>query len=197
MPVNLRSERNLGLIGSVLVLVGGFLGIIPYIGTFLGTASLVGQVLILIALKGIGDKLGDDRPFRYYLYSIVVVIGALIIAGIMALVGILTVPSFVDKGDWTGLVGVGIISMALLLLLAAIILGIYFSIKAWRATYEITGVEEFDKVATWTKWGAITLIILVGVILLLVAAIYQIIAFANLPEEMESREGTSAFNPIS
>ncbi|ASJ06935.1 DUF996 domain-containing protein [Thermococcus pacificus] len=188
MTVNLRSERNLGLIGSVLVLVGGFLGIIPYIGTFLGTASLVGQILILISLHGIGNKLGDDRPFRYYLYSIVVVIGALIIAAVMALVGILTVPSFVNNGDWTGLVGVSIIGMAVLLLLAALIIGIYFDIKAWRATYEITGVEEFDKVATWTMWGAITLIILVGAILLLVATIYQIIAFANLPEELEPKE---------
>ncbi len=185
MAVNLRSERNLGLIGSVLVLVGGFLGIIPYIGTFLGTVSLVGQILILISLHGIGNKLGDDRPFRYYLYSIVVVIGTLIVAGMLAIVGILTVPSFVDSGDWTGVVGIGILGMAVLLILAAVILGIYFTIKAWRATYEITGVEEFKKTADFLMWGAITLIILVGVVLLLVAAVYQIIAFANLPEELE------------
>jgi len=57
-------------------------------------------------------------------------------------------------------------------------------------------VEKFDKVATWTKWGAITLIILVGAVLLLVAAIYQIIAFANLPEELEPR-GKAISSPIA
>jgi uncharacterized membrane protein len=57
VTVSIKSEKNYGLIGSVLVIVGGFLGIIPYIGVIMSTVSLVGQVLILLALKGIGDKL--------------------------------------------------------------------------------------------------------------------------------------------
>jgi uncharacterized membrane protein len=197
MTVNLRNEKNLGLIGSILTLVGGFVGVIPALGVFKGTLSFIGEILILIALKGISDKLGDDRPFRYYLYSILIVFGGVLLALLLAVIGIISIPAFTNHASPASMVGVGMIGTAVLVILAVVILGIYFSIKAWRATYEVTGVEEFDKVATWTKWGIITLIILVGAILLLVAVIYQIIAFANLPEEMEPRERASSFNPIS
>lgn len=84
-----------------------------------------------------------------------------------------------------GTVGLMMVVLGLVLIVLAVILTVYFHIKAWRATYEITGVEEFNQVATFLKWGAITLIILVGAILLLVAQIFRIIAFSKLPEEME------------
>jgi len=185
MGVNLRSERNLGMIGSILVLVGGFTGVIPYIGVFIGSVSLIGEILILIALKGLGDKLGDNRPFRYYLYSVVIAIGLAAVSIVLILVGILSAPGFVDHPEGLNAIGVGMVGAALLLILAGAIIGIYFTIKAWRAAYEITKVEEFKKTADFLMWGAITLIILVGVILLIVAAVYQILAFANLPEEFE------------
>lgn len=193
--MNLKNEKNYGLIGSVLVLAGGFLGIIPYIGTFMGAVSLVGQVLILLALKGIGDKLGDDRPFRYYLYSVIAGIAGLILAAVLVIIGALSVPAFVEEGDSVSLAGIGLLGTGLLVLLAAAIIGIYFTIKAWRTTYELTGVEEFDKTATWLMWGAILAIVLIGLVLLLVAAVYQILAFANLPEELEGRM-KEEFNPI-
>ncbi|NJE30964.1 DUF996 domain-containing protein [Thermococcus sp. 18S1] len=196
MAVSLKNEKNYGLIGSVLVLAGGFLGIIPYIGAFMGAISLVGQVLILLALKGIGDKLGDDRPFRYYLYSVIAGIAGLILAAVLVIIGALSIPAFVENGDSVSLVGISLLGTGLLVLLAAAIIGIYFTIKAWRTTYELTGVEEFDKTATWLMWGAILLIVLIGLVLLLVAAVYQILAFANLPEEFEERMKEEEFNPI-
>jgi len=185
--VDVRREKSLGLVGSILLIVGGFLGVIPYVGAFLGTTSLIGQVLILIALKGLGDKLGDDRPFRYYLYSVVIAIGLTAVSIVLILVGVLSAPGFVDHPEGLNAIGIGMIGAALLLIIAGAIIGIYFTIKAWRATYEITHVEEFKKTADFLMWGAITLIILVGVILLLVAAVYQILAFANMPEELNVR----------
>ena len=182
--MDVRREKSLGLVGSILLIVGGFLGVIPYVGAFLGTTSLIGQVLILIALKGLGDKLGDDRPFRYYLYSVVIAIGLAAVSIVLILVGILSAPGFVDHPGGLNAIGIGMVGAALLLILAGAIIGIYFTIKAWRAAYEITHVEEFKKTADFLMWGAITLIILVGVILLLVAAVYQILAFANMPEEL-------------
>ncbi|WP_456423870.1 DUF996 domain-containing protein [Thermococcus sp.] len=77
------------------------------------------------------------------------------------------------------------IFLGLALILVALVVGIYYSVKTWRVTYELTGVEEFDKTATFIKWGTITAILLVGILLLFVAAVYQIIAFAKLPEELE------------
>ncbi len=195
MKVDFKSERTLGLIGSILILVGGVGGVIPYVGFTTGSLSLVGGILVLIALKGMGDKLGDDRPFRYYLYSILVAFGGVILAVIFLLVGFFSFSSaemaFENEfHNSLGYMGITMIVVGLFVIFVVLILGVYFAIKAWRATYELTGVEEFDKVATWNKWGVITLIILIGFLFLLIAEIYQIIAFANLPESIE-REKSS------
>ncbi|ASA77312.1 DUF996 domain-containing protein [Thermococcus sp. 5-4] len=193
---DLRSERSLGLVGSVLVLVGGFIGVIPYMGIFKGTLSLVGEILVLIALKGIGDKLGDDRPFRYYLYSVIVFFAGLLLAVILMIIGVFSISNSTmafghPLHSSMGVFGATMVTLGGLAVVAVLVLGIYFDIKAWRAAYEVTGVEEFDQVATWTKWGVITLIIFVGVILLFIAAVYQIIGFANLPEEIETSTPTN------
>lgn len=198
MTVKLKSEKTLGLIGSILVLVGGFIGVIPSVGVFIGSTSLIGQVLVLIALKGLGDKLGDDRPFRYYLYSILVVVGGLFLAGIMVLLGIYSLAGATmafgkPMEHGIGAAGAVMLALGIIGMVAIVILAIYFSIKAWRAGYEITGVKEFKKTADFLLWGAVTLIILVGFLLLLVAAVYQILAFANMPEILErekTEEGT-------
>ncbi|MBP1912439.1 DUF996 domain-containing protein [Thermococcus stetteri] len=187
MTVNIKSEKNYGLIGSILVIVGRFLGITPYIRIIMSTVSLVGQVLILLSLKGIGDKLGDDRPFKYYLYSVVSGIVGAIVALIFVAIGILSIPAFVDEADSISTVGISFLGLGVLVLLAAAIIGIYYAIKTWRTMYRLTGVEEFDKTATFLKWGAITLIILVGIILLLIAEVFQIIAFSKLPDELEPK----------
>ncbi|MDI3476330.1 MAG: hypothetical protein PWQ95_2058 [Thermococcaceae archaeon] len=183
MKVDLRTEKNMGLIGSILSLVGGLLGSVPYVGVLFSLVSLVGFVLLLVALKGIGDKLGDDRPFRYLLYSVIALIGGLVLFIILAVAGIISLAAL--EGEGGEVFALGIVIFGLLLFLAVLVVAVYFEIQAWRATYEITGVEEFNQVATFLKWGAITLIILVGAILLLVAQIFQIIAFSKLPEEME------------
>ncbi|CAD5244009.1 DUF996 domain-containing protein [Thermococcus camini] len=199
--VELRSERNLGIIGSVLVLVGSFTGVIPYWGMVAGGLSLVGEILVLIALKGLGDKLKDDRPFRYYLYSVIATIGIAVIAIIFMAVGIVAMAStgmtFNETPEQVlGALGMGMIFLGLALILAAVVVGIYYAVKTWRVTYELTGVEEFDKTATFIKWGAITAILLVGILLLFVAAIYQIIAFAKLPEELEGKPQTETINAL-
>ena len=188
--VDIKSEKTLGLVGSVLAIVGGFTGVIPYVGVFMGTVSLVGAILVLVALKGIGDKVGDDRPFKYYLYSIVVAFVGSVIAMIFILVGALSISNATIAGmralehPW-GFFGTGMLVFGFLAFIAVLVLGVYFAKGAWEAMYEITGVEEFQKTAKWLWWGALTAIILVGFVLLLVAAVYQIIGFANLPEELE------------
>ncbi|MCD6373552.1 MAG: DUF996 domain-containing protein [Thermococcus sp.] len=200
MGVDVRSERTLGLIGSVLTLVGGFVGVIPHVGVFMGTLSLVGWVLVLVALNGIGNKLGDDRPFRYYLYSFLVAFVGVIVAVIFIVVGAVSISNANMVGmspfehPWSTF-GVGVLIFGFILFIAVLILGVYFEKQAWEAMYELTGVKEFHETAKWLWWGALTAIILVGLLLLLIASIYQIIAFANLPEELEERGGEK-FNPI-
>ena len=196
MGVDVKTEKTLGLVGSVLTLVGGFLGVIPYVGVFMGSTSLIGFVLVLIALKGIGDKFGDDRPFKYYLYSVIVAFVAVIALVIFVVMGILMLPEGEEFSDPMAVMGIGLILAAFVIFVALLIIGVYFEKQAWEAMYELTGVKEFHETAKWLWWGALTAIILVGLVLLLVASIFQIIAFANLPEELEPREKTIA-SPIA
>jgi len=168
--MNLRSEKTLGLIGSVLVLLG-VLGIVPYIGVPIGTVSLVGTLLILVALHGIGNKLGDERPFRNYLYSVVLGFAALVIPLVLLLIGALN--------D----LEVGLV-VAAVAMIALVIASAHYARKAWTAMYEITGTKEFLDAAKWTWWGALTIPLIIGLLLLLIANIFLVLAFANMPEEL-------------
>ncbi|WP_297438262.1 DUF996 domain-containing protein [Thermococcus sp.] len=214
VEVDVSSERNLGLIGSILALAAGFFGAVPYIGVFGSILSLVGFVLILIALKGVGDKAGDGRPFRYYLYGFIVAVGGIVLAVIIVLAGVLALhPSSgegvvfhgshpigigestsvvydLDQGTQSSTV-LGLIVIVAIAVIVVFILAAYFQKKAWEAMYDITGVKEFADTAKWLWWGALTLIILVGAILLLISAIYQILAFSNMPEKLRPGEGST------
>ena len=208
MKVDVRSERGLGLIGSILALVAGFLGAVPYIKVFAPILSLVALILILLALKGTGDKVGDERPFKYYLYGIAVAIAGVaviftLIILFTAVVSVSTVSTVstvhyavhsvhveqttTNTGNTPGSAAFGVLAIAVIVALIAVtaVLSAHFGKQAWEAMYEITGVKEFHETAKWLWWGALTLVIFVGSILLLIAAIYQIIAFYNLPEVLE------------
>ena len=206
--IDISTERTLGLIGSILA----FAGVIPYVGGFL---SLLSLVLILIALHGIGTKLNDDRPFKYYLKGFIVGLVAIVV-GIIVIVGatmasethterstnqfILSPGSDVTIVEEThsdlSSTALAAVIMGFVIIIAGLILAVYFEKKAWESMYELTKVEAFRSTAKFLWWGALTLIILVGIILLLVAAIYQIIAFANLPQRISRRPTPQPDLPI-
>ncbi|ASJ09004.1 hypothetical protein A3L11_07090 [Thermococcus siculi] len=204
MGVNVRSEKNLGMWGSILALLGGF---VPYIGSVL---ALVGLVLVLVALHGIGKAVGDDRPFKNYLYALiaaiamVIVIIAVVFTAFLSMTP-LTETSFhveevhtIEPGETviTHEVGggpsllVGSIALVFLLVIAVVIISAYFEMRAWNAMYEITGTKEFRDAANWFKWGAITAILIVGLLLIFIARIFVILGFSNMPEELEERGPT-------
>lgn len=196
--VDISTERMMGLVGSVI----GLLGAIPYLGSIL---SLLGLVLILIALHGIGNKLGDERPFKNYLKGFIIALVGVIIGLILVFSAFAMYTHTTNEVVYhdNGLVlyerdlgmedseltttGYLVVFAGIAVVIVALVFGVYFEKKAWEAMYEITGVEEFKKTAKFLWWGALTLIILVGAILLLVSAIYQILAFSNLPQRISKR----------
>lgn len=204
--VNVRSEKSLGMWGTVLVLVGG---LIPYAGSVL---ALVGFILVLVALHGIGKAVGDNRPFRYYLYAAIVSMSVLIIdflvflglAGIVG-TGVHTSEGFSGQAPITpgeniaithsygGPASIGVVSVfgILLLVILMAVISAYFEMKAWGAMYEITGTKEFGDAANWFKWGAITAVVILGLLLILVARVLVILGFNNMPEELKTEEEPS------
>lgn len=199
MGIDVSGERNLGLWGSVLALLGGF---VPYLRSVLG---LIGFVMVLMALKGISDKVGDDRPFRNYLF--VFVSGVAVVVLILFLIfGSLSglwraeiheethwgAPGGSTSADYEMHVPLPIISGIVLLFILMVIVMAYFEIKTWEAMYEITGTREFGDAANWFKWGAVTSIVLVGLLLLFIARIFVILGFHSMPDELEEK-GTTDF----
>ncbi|ASJ06934.1 hypothetical protein A3L08_06160 [Thermococcus pacificus] len=200
MTVNVRSEKNLGMWGSILALLGGF---VPYIGSVL---ALVGSILVLVALHGIGNAVGDDRPFKNYLFAFIVGIAVLVlfIFVIFATFGltmsglsvheefsgpITAAPSesMSITNEYTEALPLMIISGVFLLVVLITVVNAYFEMKAWSAMYEITRTKSFEDAANWFKWGAITAIVLVGFLLIFIARIFVILGFSNMPDELEEK----------
>ncbi|WP_457752455.1 DUF996 domain-containing protein [Thermococcus sp.] len=199
VKVDVSSEKNLGFWGLLLSLIGAF---IPYIGSVL---VLVGFILVLISLKGIGDKLGDDRPFKYYLYGFVFSVAGLLIAVIL-IFGFLGLVSFHSTSEFhSGMVGseeitpgqnvvihenlgglsspgIVFIGAVIVVILVMVAIDAYFKSKAWKAMYELTSVKEFDDASTWMRWGAFTAIMVVGLLLIFIGRIFAILAFNKMPE---------------
>jgi len=64
--VELSNIKTFGKVGSLLMLLGGF---IPFIGPILG---IVGLVLVLIAVKSISELVKDKDIFRNYLIDFII-----------------------------------------------------------------------------------------------------------------------------
>jgi len=196
MEINVKSEKNLGLIGSVLAVV------FPFAGRFGGVLLLTTLILIAVALKGIGDKAGDKRPFKYYIYGIAPLLaGTIVLLVVLISLFMITSVSTVSTFSAPGMVspvsnvsvtsrfaetGMIILIALIALAVALIVLSAYYGKRAWNAMYEITGVEEFRETAKWLWLGGLTVVLLVGAIMLLVAGIYQIVGFYNMPEVLKN-----------
>ncbi|NJE30963.1 DUF996 domain-containing protein [Thermococcus sp. 18S1] len=176
MPVvDVSSEKSMGMWGAILSLVGSF---VPYIGSVI---SLIGFVLMLLALKGISDAVGDERPFKNYLYGVIFAIGSLLVILALVFGTFALVPAGWRLSESAG---IGLAITFFILFVILIVGAAYFQKRAWLAMYEITGTKEFKDAATWVWWGALTAVILIGFLLLLIARIFVIIAFNNMPKEL-------------
>ncbi len=199
MSIDVSSEKSLGFWGLLLSLIGGF---VPYVGSVL---AFVGLILVLIALKGIGDKIGNDRPFKNYLYGVIFSFAGLIllIIFIFGIFGIYSLHSASEMGVSSSReiapgesvviheefgnepgIGLEVIVLAAVIFLLIIAASAYFRSRAWGAMYEITEVKEFKDASTWMKWGAFTAVIIIGLLLVLIGEIMAIVAFNKMPAEL-------------
>ena len=183
---SLPEARILGGIGSILVV----LAVIPI--PLLGTAlSLVGYVLILIAVKFISDALRDRSIFANYLVAAlfaflgVVVAGMLLIAALAqlpVLEGILQplipLPRFTENVLLNLLLG---LFLALVSVWAAYIVSAIFLRRSFASIASGLNVGLFTTAALVYLIGAVLIVVFVGFLVILVAQILQTIAFFSLP----------------
>ncbi len=167
----LGDAKILGGVGSILLFIPG--------------ASIVGWILILIAGKFISDELGDGAIFNNMIYAVITAI-------VGAAVGVSILFTGLFAGAFTLFTGGGAI-LGFLGALAAFWIFAVISSYFLKRAYDIAGtklnVPQFQSAGKFYFWGALLVIILVGVILLLIAYIYQILAYFSIRDEPQLLQG--------
>jgi len=214
--LTLDSSRILGGIGALLLVIG----VIPYISTF-GILDLIGVILILIALNGFANYYKERRIFSDAMYGVLTgIIGAVIAAAIGIAIVLPNITKFLEKlyPSWNGslstitsLQGMTPVTSNLKLsdiapfivaaLVAFVVLWISAIITAFfvrRSLNQVsskTSVGLFSTAGLLLLIGAILTIILVGLLLMWIAALILAIAFFTTKPQAEQPPMTTAPSP--
>ena len=186
--------KTFGGVGALLSLIGTF---IPYAGPIL---SLLGLILVFIAVKKVSDLTKDDDIFKNYLYNFIMSIIAIVAIFVIVLIGFgavggfswiaslqdINITDFSTFWDYFG----GIIGYAIMALFVGWVLAVIGSIFLRRSYIGIakhTNVNLFKTTGTVYLIGAVTMIVLVGFLLIFIARIMEIIAYFSLPDELPGK----------
>ncbi len=177
--------KVLGGVGSVMIL----LNVLPGVGFLLG---VVGFFLVLLAVREIADRVGDEAIFHNMLYAVIVVIVAtvaVVTLFILFLPQLFTLdptrpPNAADvfaPEASASLFSILVVAWVLLLLSAL------FLRRSFEAIADGLDLPMFAIVGVLYLIGAATFVIFVGFVVLFVAKILQVVAFLSLREGSESR----------
>jgi len=160
----LKNAKLLGGIGAILTLVG---------------LGFVGFILKLFAVKDIAEATGRGEIFSKYLWAAILnIIAALIL--VATIWGTMFAMGFSESPE--GIIG----AMGMGGIIAAIIMfiGVWFMKQSYDMISEETGVGTFHTTALLYLAGAILVPVGLGLVILLVAAVLEIVAFFSLPDEV-------------
>src|SRR3972149_8279873 len=107
--MEIESSKNLGGIGALLIFVGPLVGgALPRVGLWTSILSIIGAILVLIALKGFADYYREAGIFNNGLYALITALAGGVV--IVALVIFAFVDLFAELGldmrniqDWSAL----------------------------------------------------------------------------------------------
>jgi len=206
--MTLESSKSLGLIGSILLLIG----VLPYISSFtFGVLAIVGIILILISLHGLANIYNEKGIFNNSLYGFIAGIAGAVVAGLVVIVAVLNnlhtlledlYPSW--NGNWSSISSLSgmtpntsnitassVFSLIEGALVAFVILWIFliawafFARKSLKMLATKSSVGLFSTASLVLIIGAALTIIFIGLIIMWVAVLLMVIAFAQLKPQME------------
>jgi uncharacterized membrane protein len=161
----LSQAKILGGIGSILIFI-------PFV-------SLVGYVLLIVAINDIADYAGDRAIFNNVVIAAVTgIIGALAGAAVISL-------GVIGSRFSYGVAGLAGLGVGLFIAWVALIVSSVFLKRAYDDIALKLGVGTFKTAATLYLIGSVLTIILLGFIVLFVAEIVQAVAFFSIPEELQ------------
>ncbi|AFL94465.1 hypothetical protein CL1_0253 [Thermococcus cleftensis] len=164
---DLKNAKLLGGIGAILTVVG---------------IGFIGFILKLLAVKNIAEATGREEIFSKYLWAAILAIIASLVWFGTIFGSIMGMNSSPEMG--LGMMGIGGLVAALLM-----IAGMWFLKQSYDMISEETGVKTFHTVGLLYIVGAVLSIIVIGLLLIVVAAILEIIAFFSLPDSVEQESG--------
>lgn len=193
---SLQTAKIVGGIGALLMLIGGL------VTATAGILSLIGFIMVFIAVKMIADETKEKAIFDNYLYSFVaciIAIVALIAMAFVVLASVGGIQFFYDlqnmamtdpMGIWNTIQPVifGVIAGLLVFWIIAVIASLFMR-KSFNLIAEKTGVKRFATTGLLIFIGTITTIVIIGFIILIIAMILAIVSFFSLPDKITPKEG--------
>ena len=193
--MNLETSKYLGGIGAILLVIG-FLG---STGTsYSGLGSLVGLVLVLIAMKGLSDYYKEAGIFNNTLYgfatSIIAVVAfvAVIVATLLGTIADMGIADWTNTVEWTAAFQenlsdmsalfkfIGGIILAVVVLFILLVIAAIFYRKSLNMLSSKSGVGMFSTAGLVLLIGAVLTIILIGIIIIWIAIILLAVAFFSI-----------------
>ncbi|HOL82617.1 MAG TPA: DUF996 domain-containing protein [Caldisericia bacterium] len=185
--VNLRSAKILGVVGSILCILGTFFSFLVLrriinFNPFPIIFFIAATILILFALNDISKKIKNRKIYSNFLTGIILsTIGFIIL--LIALGGIfislLTEP-------FGGSQSIGLVSGILLIVFNCIFVVSTYFIKMSFDRVSVALNNSYFKTSGLILFiGSFFLIVLIGVLAMLVGVIFEIIAFFKIKDELE------------
>jgi uncharacterized membrane protein len=182
--MSLESNKTLGGIGSILLAI-------PFL-------SLVGIILVLIAMKGMGDYYNDDDIFKNallgFIFGFVGVI-ALVAVILMFAFGFSTVGPFITDSTAIGFSGFGLFIIAFIVLYVFSLIAALFYKKSLDNLSEKSGEQMFSNAGLILLIGAA--IPFIGEILKFVAWILAAVGFFNIKKATQAPETKESVLPTN
>lgn len=194
--MTLESSKNMGGIGALLIVIG----VLPIAGAYSSLLTLIGLILVLIALNGLANYYSERGIFNNALYGILAaIVGVAISVGILVTAGLeflravgidlatLSDPAAFSRIDWTGLLTpenvlpyIAVAALGLVVLFVFFVLSAFFIRRSLSLTAAKTGVGLFSTAGLLLLVGAILIIIVIGFLLMFIAMILLIVAFFQI-----------------
>jgi uncharacterized membrane protein len=180
------TTKNLGLGGSIAVIIGILLSVIPAL-SFLGLIlMLVGVILVLVALHGLSEVYGDRSIFRNALGATIAIILSWILFFVFLVTAVLgLLGAMAGEQRATGVLGAS--AIALILVVVAVAVSALLWYRALGALSARSGVGMFRWAAIFYAISAVIFvvgllltIVLIGIFIVLIAGVVNLVSFILL-----------------
>lgn len=200
----LETSKNLGGVGAILMFISPLLS---YVAPYAGLLGLIGFIMVLIALKGLGDHYNEGGIFNNALYGFMIgVVGSVVAAGafVASVLGILAdigISDWMNPSEWTAaftaqtafdtiLKLAGAVIIALVILFVVVVLAAWLYRKSLNLLSARSGVSMFGTAGLILLIGAFLTIVIIGFLLIWIAVILVAVAFFSI-----RRASTEASSP--